>query len=56
MQGEHFGHVPTCEAVAPAVSHRGHFMAACAIISDAKLDGLVKAVVSARSCPCKGIF
>ena len=30
---------------APPVSHWGHFMVACAIISDVKLDYLVKVVV-----------
>lgn len=42
------------ELFAPIVSDQGHFLAACAIISDAKFDHLCKVVMSARSCHCNG--
>ena len=40
----------------PPVYHWGHFMVACAIISEVKLDCLIKVVVLDRPCHCKGIF
>lgn len=36
--------------------HWGHFVPACAGISDAKFDHLVKVVMPARPCHCKHIF